>query len=114
MPEHPSTARHKSCIGHETRPWLWWGCQGGDHVTARWIWGCPYPAVLQGDIEDVCRAAHEANPNAVEDHPLASVTDGLGQVLGSNCMDEGRKAAGHGLLWSAPGHHCSTKGEERR
>lgn len=75
--------------------------------------GCSYPAVLQSDIEHMRRAAHQANPNAVKDHPLASVTDGLGQVLGSNCMDEGGKAAGHGLLWSAPGHHCSTERQGR-
>lgn len=77
------------------------------------VWGRSYPAVLQSDIEHMRRAAHEANPNAVEDHPLASVADDLGQVLGLNCMDEGGKAAGHSLLRSAPGHHCSTKREGR-
>lgn len=56
-------------------------------------------------------AAHKANTNAVKDHSLASVTDDLGQVLRSDCVDEGGKAAGHGLLRSAPGHHCSTKRE---
>ena len=77
------------------------------------VQGCSYPAVLQSDIEHVRRAAYEANPNAVEDHPLASLTDGLGQVLRPNCLDEGGKAAGHCLLWSTPGHHCSTKREGR-
>lgn len=77
------------------------------------IRGGSYPAVLQSKVKHVRRAAHKADPNAVEDHPLASVTDGLGQVLGSNFMDEGGKAAGHGLLWSTPGHHCSTKREGR-
>lgn len=53
-------------------------------------------------------AAHKANTNAVKDHPLASVTDDLGQVLRSDCVDEGGKAAGHGLLWGTPGHHVSS------
>lgn len=89
-------------------------------VVSRWgshnykvIWGFSYPAVPQSDIEHVRCAAHKANPNAVEDHPLASLTDSLGQVLRSYCMDEGGKAAGHRLLWSTPGHHCSTKREGR-
>lgn len=58
-------------------------------------------------------AAHKANTNAVKDHPLASVTDDLGQVLRSDCVDEGGKAAGHGLLWGTPGHHCNNERERR-
>lgn len=84
-----------------------------EHVTAWKYGGVPYPAVLQSKVKHMRRAAHKADPNAVEDHPLASVTDGLGQVLRSNFTDEGGKAAGHSLLWSAPGHHCSTKREGR-
>lgn len=90
---------------------MWWWCQ--DPINYVGIWDHSYPTVLQSDVKHVRCATHEANPDAVEDHPLASVTNSLGQVLGSNCVDEGGKAAGHCLLRSTPGHHCSTKREER-
>lgn len=72
-----------------------------------------YLTVPQGDIKHTSRAAQEANPNAVKDHPLAPVTNNLRQVLWPDSMDEGCEAASHGLLCSSPLLHCGDKQKAR-